>query len=374
MKHPTISYLCNVQYGPGSREDLPGLLSQLKITRPLLVTDEGIMSAGIPDQLPAKSTALFSGIESNPSEESVLAGLDIYRANDCDGIIALGGGSPIDCAKCISLLATHEGTLESYAFAYGGHLKITANKPPLIAIPTTAGTGTEVGRAGLVTMSSGSKLAIVSAHLYPDWSICDAELTLGLPPSLTAATGMDAVSHCIETYCSPRYNPVADAIAIDGLVRAVNNIRSAYRDGSNIEARCEMMMAATQGALSFAKGLGAVHAVSHPLGALKDRRLHHGTLNAVLMPHVIRFNVGTIESRINDMTNALGITSGADSFCTFLNQLLDDLELPHSLGDMGVIDSDLSHIPEAALIDHCAATNPREMTLENTAQLLRDSL
>ena len=170
------------------------------------------------------------------------------------------------------------------------------------------------------------------------------------------------------------YNPVADAIAIDGLVRAVNNIRSAYRDGTNIEARCEMMMAATQGALSFAKGLGAVHAVSHPLGALKDRRLHHGTLNAVLMPHVIRFNVGTIESRINDMTNALGITSGADSFCTFLNQLLDDLELPHSLGDMGVIDSDLSHIPEAALIDHCAATNPREMTLENTAQLLRDSL
>lgn len=374
MKHPTISYLCNVQYGPGSREDLPGLLSHLKVTRPLLVTDEGVMAAGIPEQLPGTPTAIFSSIESNPSEESVLAGLEVYRANDCDGIIAIGGGSPIDCAKCISLLATHEGTLESFAFANGGHEKITANKPPLIAVPTTAGTGTEVGRAGLVTMTSGSKLAIVSAYLYPDWSICDAELTLGLPPGLTAATGMDAVSHCIETYCSPRYNPVADAIAIDGLVRAVNNIRTAYRDGSNIEARCDMMMAATQGALSFAKGLGAVHAVSHPLGALKDRRLHHGTLNAVLMPHVIRFNVDSIASRIDDMTRALGLPPGADSFCTFLNQLLDDLELPHSLGDMGVIDTDLSHIPEDALIDHCAATNPREMTLENTAQLLRDAL
>lgn len=374
MKHPTISYLCNVQYGPGSREDLPGLLSHLNIARPLLVTDEGVMAAGIPEQLPGTPIAIFSGIESNPSEESVLAGLDVYRANDCDGIIAIGGGSPIDCAKCISLLATHEGTLESFAFAHGGHEKITANKPPLIAIPTTAGTGTEVGRAGLVTMTSGSKLAIVSAFLYPDWSICDAELTLGLPPGLTAATGMDAVSHCIETYCSPRYNPVADAIAIDGLVRAVNNIHTAFRDGSNIEARCDMMMAATQGALSFAKGLGAVHAVSHPLGALKDRRLHHGTLNAVLMPHVIRFNADSIAGRIDDMTNALGISPGADSFCAFLDQLLDNLELPHSLGDMGVIDSDLSHIPEAALIDHCAATNPRLMTLENTAQLLRDAL
>ncbi|MFL2870041.1 MAG: iron-containing alcohol dehydrogenase [Pirellulaceae bacterium] len=374
MKHSTISYLCNVQYGPGSREDLPELLSQLNITRPLLVTDEGVIAAGIPEQLPGSASAVFSGIQSNPSEASVLAGLDVFRAHDCDGIIALGGGSPIDCAKCISLLATHEGTLESFAFAHGGNEKITANKPPLIAIPTTAGTGTEVGRAGLVTMSSGSKLAIVSAHLYPNWSICDAELTLGLPPGLTAATGMDAISHCIETYCSPRYNPVADAIAIDGLVRAVNNIRTAYHDGSNLEARCEMMMSATQGALSFAKGLGAVHAVSHPLGALEDRRLHHGTLNAVLMPHVIRFNVESIESRIDDMTNALGLSSGADSFCTFLNRLLDDLDLPPSLGDMGVIDSDLSHIPQAALIDHCAATNPRQMTLDNTAQLLRDAL
>lgn len=374
MQHPTISYLCNVQYGPGSREDLPELLAQLNITRPLLVTDEGVLAAGLPDQLPGSPAAVFSGIPSNPDEASVLAGLEMYRGHDCDGIVALGGGSPIDCAKCISLLASHDGALETFAYAHGGLDRITANKPPLIAIPTTAGTGTEVGRAALVTMASGSKLAIVSAHLYPDWSICDAELTLGLPPGLTAATGMDAVSHSIETYCSPRYNPVADAIALDGLVRSVNNIRVAYQDGTNLGARCEMMMAATQGALAFAKGLGAVHAVSHPLGALKERRLHHGTLNAVLMPHVIEFNADICDRQINAMADALGLRHGAQSFVEFLNQLLEELDLPTSLSQMGIVESDLDGIPDAALIDHCAATNPREMTIENTAQLLRDAM
>src|SRR5690606_24976358 len=213
----------------------------------------------------------------NPTESAVKAALAQYREAGCDGIIALGGGSPIDLAKGVALLATHEGELEQYAVIYGRLDRITAKVAPLIAIPTTAGTGAEVGRAALLTLDDGRKLGIISPHLIPKRAICDPELTLGLPPMLTAATGLDALSHCIETYCSPRFNPPAEAIALDGAGRIWRNLAVAFENGRNLDARSEMLMGAVMGGLSFQKGLGAVHSLSHALGGLKDVSLHHGT-------------------------------------------------------------------------------------------------
>ena len=290
-----ISYLTTIRFAFGAIEGLGGDLRDLNIRAPLLVADQGLVSAGLVtrvlDAIPVHRDApVFSGTPTNPTEEAVEAALALYRLHACDGIIALGGGSPMDLAKAVALLATHPGPLEPYALILGGLSHITAAVAPVVAIPTTAGTGSEVGRGALITLRDGRKLGFISSHLIPKRAICDPELTLGLPPRMTAATGMDAITHCIETYLSPHDNPVAEAIALDGLKRAVRNIEHAVAEGSNRDARREMMIAALHGGLTFQKGLGAVHALSHPLGGLKELSLHHGMLNAVLLPAVLRFN------------------------------------------------------------------------------------
>lgn len=374
MQYPTISYLTKVQFGAGSLADLPEVIERVGLKRPLVVTDGGLLERGFVDRLCLNEPAVFSDIETNPTEASVLRGLETYRTEGCDGIIALGGGSPMDVAKAIGIMATHNLALEDTAFICGGLERVTSAVAPVIAIPTTAGTGSEVGRGSLISMTSGRKLAIISPHIIPKWSIVDPELTLGLPPMLTAATGMDALSHCLETYCSNVYNPVAGAIAIDGLRRGWANIKAVVEDGQNIEARSEMMMCAMQGALSFQKGLGIVHAVSHPLGALRQKALHHGTLNAVFMSHAIRFNLDHAREELETISSALDISAGASALADAFSDLTNEIGLPQNLSEMGVVADNLAGIAEDAILDHCGFTNPRPLTLENVEAFLKGAL
>ncbi|WP_332697351.1 iron-containing alcohol dehydrogenase [Bosea sp. (in: a-proteobacteria)] len=373
----TISYLTTVQFGFGELKAVSGGLADLGISRPLIVTDRGLAATDLIERLRAVSpllgnAALFAETPTNPTEEAVLAALALYREHGCDGLIAIGGGSPIDLAKGVALLAGHDGPLETYAAILGGIPKITAKVAPVIAIPTTAGTGSEVGRAALITLNDGRKLGFISAHLIPKLAVCDPELTLGLPSWLTAATGMDAVTHCIETYLSPRDNPPAEAIALDGLKRAVSHIERAVADGSDREARKEMLMAALQGGLTFQKGLGAVHALSHPLGGLKQVSLHHGTLNAVLLPAVLRFNAPESQAKYAEIRRTLGLPADAD-LAEWIAGLTARLGMPASLSAMGVPRDVLPAIAEAAVKDHSSATNPRTASAADYAAMLEES-
>jgi 4-hydroxybutyrate dehydrogenase len=371
-----ITYLTAIDFGCGEVGTLPQALTELGIKRPLLVSDHGVAAAGLLDairrMLPL-AAPLFLDVPPNPNEKACLEATKLYKDQGCDGVVALGGGSPIDLAKGVALLGTHAGPLEQYALVHGGLGKITSAIAPVIAIPTTAGTGSEVGRAALLTLDDDRKLGFISPHLIPKRAICDPELTVGLPPALTAATGLDALSHCIETYLSPRDNPPADAIALDGAGRIWRNIRTVFDDGANIAARSEMMMGALQGGLCFQKGLGAIHSLSHALGGLKDLRLHHGTLNAILMPIVVRFNASSSTQKIAALSNVLGLATGED-----LVQALDDINgtlgIPRKLGALGVKPDMLDWIVERALVDHSHATNPRSVSAEDYKNILKQAL
>jgi len=374
-----ISYLTTVQFDFGAVRLLATELSRLGISRPLLVTDRGIVEAGLLDRvlgcLPAGTlgtAAAYDGTPANPTEAAVLEGLAQYHALGCDGIVALGGGSSIDLGKAVALLATHPGPLGQYAFAEGGAAKIGAGIAPLVAIPTTAGTGSEVGRGSLIIMRDGRKLALLSPHLLPKLALCDPELTLGLPPAVTAGTGMDAIAHCIETYLSPAVNPPAEAIALDGLRRASAWIERATGNGGDREARWNMMMAAMEGALAFQKGLGAVHSLSHALGSLESPRLHHGTLNAVLLPAVLRFNAGHVGDKLEAIAAAMGLARGAD-VAAHISALNRRLGLPAGISDMGVRRELLPHLAALAVQDPCNSSSPRPVAIADCLALLEES-
>lgn len=372
-----ITYLTTVKFGFGEIAGIEADLAGLGVKKPLIIADKGIVAAGIVATVQAQSPALaaapvFDGTPTNPTEEAVEAALVVYREHACDGLVAIGGGSPIDLAKGVALLATHPGPLETYAAILGGIPKVTSTVAPVIAVPTTSGTGSEVGRAALISLRDGRKLGFISPYLIPRLAICDPELTLGLPGWLTAATGMDAVTHCIETYLSPRENPPADAIALDGLKRAAAFIERAVKDGSDREARKEMMMAALQGGMTFQKGLGAVHALSHPLGGLKEVSLHHGTLNAVLLPAVLRFNEPEARTKYAEIRKTLGLAADAD-LAAWIAELVSRLGLPGNLTQMGVPRGVVAAISEAAVKDHSTASNPRPATAADYAAMLEAS-
>jgi alcohol dehydrogenase class IV len=368
----TILYLSNIEFGAGTIRTLPEAISAIGITSPFIISDRGLATTGLLDQVTATlptNVPSFLDVPTNPTEAAVLAGLAAYRQSGCDGIVAVGGGSPIDLAKGVALLATHEQPLSQYAAILGGIARIRPTVTPIVAIPTTAGTGAEVGRAALLTLSDGRKLGFISPHLIPKRVICDPELTLKLPSALTAATGLDAMSHCIETLFSPRYNPPAEAIALDGAGRIWRYLERATADGHDITARTEMMMAALEGGLSFQKGLGAVHSLSHALGAISWLKLHHGTLNAILLPTVVRFNAAAVGDKIDRLRGAMGLPTGAD-----LAEELDDLNrrlsIPPTLGALGVTADMFPHVVENALSDHSHATNPRAATAEDYIAML----
>ena len=373
----TINYLTTVQLDHGAIKLLGAELHRLSIRRPLIVTDKGIRAAGILDKVLESlgDTVAFSIYEDtppNPTEAAVVAATKMFVGSECDGIIAIGGGSSIDLGKATALLATHPDPLQTYAAVEGGASRISESVAPLVAIPTTAGTGSEVGRGSVIVMNSGRKLGLLSPFLLPKVAICDPDLTLGLPPMLTAATGMDAIAHCIETFLAPAINPPAEAIALDGLRRGMGNIEKATRDGSDRDARWNMMVAAMEGALAFQKGLGAVHALSHPLGAVPGVSLHHGTLNAVLLPAVLRFNKSSTESKQAALVQSMGLAVGADP-AEHIELLNARIGMPRGLGAMGVPRSVLADIATAAMKDHCHATNPRAATVDDYRQMLEES-
>lgn len=368
-----INYLTSINFGPGALASLAASMDELGITRPLVVSDNGIKATGIldhPSLGPIATAPRFLDVPTNPTESAVKAALSVYSENGCDGIVAIGGGSPIDLAKGVALLATHEGELEQYAAILGGIPKITSAVAPVIAVPTTAGTGSEVGRAALITLDDGRKLGFISGYLIPRRAICDPELTLGLPPLLTAATGLDALSHCIETYLSPRFNPPADAIAVDGFRRIWQALPKAFSDGSDIGARTEMMMGALQGGLTFQKGLGAVHALSHALGGLKELKLHHGTLNAILMPPVVRVNRDdpVAADKIARLEREVGLEAGG--LADALDALNVKLGIPAKLSTLGVTREVFDWTCERALADHSHQTNPKPLTHGDYASIL----
>jgi 4-hydroxybutyrate dehydrogenase len=373
----TITYLTTIQFDFGVLRLLPDELRRLGIGRPMLVTDRGVVGAGLAQRVldaigQAAAVTLWDDTPANPTEDAVMRAAAVWRASGCDGLIAVGGGSSIDLAKAVGLIVTHPEPLAQYAAVEGGVARITPAVAPLVAIPTTAGTGSEVGRGSVIVMRDGRKLGLLSPHLLPRLALCDPELTLGLPPLLTAATGMDAVAHCIETFLAPAVNPPAEAIALDGLRRAVGHIERATRDGADRQARWEMMMAAMEGAMAFQKGLGAVHALSHPLGALPGLALHHGTLNAVLLPAVLRFNAPVVVHKAAVLNDALGI-GPTDDPAAFIEGLNRRLGLPGGLAAMGVPRAALAGVAQAAPRDHCHLTNPRVASIDDYLGLLEQA-
>ena len=375
-----IYYITQVQFEFGAVKLLKQECERVGISRPLVITDAGVKAAGVLqkalDALPGLPVTVFDQTPSNPTEAAVRAAAQMYKANGCDGLIAVGGGSSIDCAKGVAIAATHEGPLSTYATIEGGSPRITERVAPIIAVPTTSGTGSEVARGAILIVDDHRKLGFHSWHLVPKAAICDPELTLGLPPMLTAATGMDAIAHCMETFMAPAFNPPADGIGLDGLARAWAHIERATKDGSDREARLNLMSASMQGAMAFQKGLGCVHSLSHSLGGV-DPRLHHGTLNAMFLPAVVRFNASAEsiqkEHRLQRMAHAMGLTSGSD-----IPEAIEDMNarlgLPTGLAAMGVQASQFDQIIVGAIADHCHKTNPRIATAGEYAEMLRESL
>jgi 4-hydroxybutyrate dehydrogenase len=375
-----INYVTQIQFDFGAISLLASECQRVGITRPLIVTDQGIRAAGVLDiaiaALGGLPHAIFDQTPSNPTEAAVRAAAALYTAQRCDGLIAVGGGSAIDCAKGVAIAATHEGPLAHYATIEGGSTRITDKVAPLIAVPTTSGTGSEVARGAIIIVDDHRKLGFHNWLLVPKTAICDPELTLGLPPMLTAATGMDAVAHCMETFMAASFNPPADGIALDGLTRAWAHIERATRNGSDREARRQMMSASMQGAMAFQKGLGAVHSLSHSLGGVNPR-LHHGTLNAMFLPAVVRFNAQAesvqSEKRLERMAHAMNLQSAGD-VAPAIRDMCARLGLPNGLAAMGVERGWYERIIDGAIKDHCHKTNPRIASAEEYASLLDESM
>ena len=375
-----IQYLTQIEFESGAIAQLAAHCQRIGMRRPLIVTDAGVRAAGVLqpvlDALGGLPHAVFDGTPPNPTEAAVRAAAEIYRTQQCDGLIGVGGGSALDCAKGVAIAATHPGPLAGYATIEGGATRITEAVAPVIAVPTTAGTGSEVARGAILIVDDGRKLGFHNWLLMPKAAICDPDLTLGLPPRLTAATGMDAIAHCMETFMAPAFNPPADGIALEGVGRGWTHIERATQDGADQAARLAMMAASMHGALAFQKGLGCVHSLSHSLGGI-DPRTHHGTLNAIFLPAVIRFNAGAEsiqnEQRLPRMAQAMGLPADTD-VAQAVHDLTARLGLPTGLRALGVTDSMFEQIIHHALLDHCHKTNPRLASADDYRRMLIESM
>jgi 4-hydroxybutyrate dehydrogenase len=377
-----MSFPTKVVFGPGALQRVPAQVARLKMKRPLVVTDAGVVKAGLAERLydvlkkANVPYGIFDAVEPNPTEKDVFEGLASYKKQQCDGIIAIGGGSPLDAAKLIQLMVTHEPPLSRYDDATGGDKYVREDLPPTIAIPTTAGTGSEVSRSGVVTLEdTGRKTVIFSPQLLPKAAICDPELTVGLPPGPTAATGMDAFTHCVEAYIAAGMHPLADALAIDGVARVARSLRTAVHEGKDLPARADMMVAAMQGAMAFQKGLGACHALAHALTPISG--VHHGLANAIVLPYVLDFNRGSCAGRLARIAVAMGDSSTtreevlAGHALERVRALNKDVGIPSRLREAGVKEQDLPRIAQKAFQDASHLANPRKCTEEDLLTLAR---
>jgi len=375
------NYPTTVWVGEGRLVELASACKALGIDAPLLVTDAGLVDSPIvTDALLGCTDAglrcgVFSAVKPNPSGTNVEQGVLAYREGQHDGIIAMGGGSGIDAAKAIALMAGHSGSLWDFEDVGDNWRRANAEAiPPIVAIPTTAGTGTEVGRATvIVNEARQSKTIIFHPKLLPSIVILDPKVTVSLPTHLTAATGMDALSHSLEAFCSPLYHPMAEGIALEGIRLVKEFLFKAVTDGGDLEARTQMLVASTMGATAFQRGLGAMHALAHPLGAIFDA--HHGTLNAILMPYVLKANHRAITGPMRRLSRHLGLgETGVDGVLEWVLQLREALTIPVSLAAIGIDDRVTDRIGELAVSDPSAATNPIVFSPEQYRKIFLEAL
>ena len=374
-----LNYFNRPYFENGAIKKISEVLSMHGIKNPLICSDPGLSSLGMTDQISDLisddlSPSFYEETPPNPTEKAVNEALKIFKANNCDGVVGFGGGSSIDLAKSVALMANHEGSLVEYSVNEGGYEKI-GETVPMIAIPTTSGTGSEVSVGSVIIMNDGRKLILASPHLMPNAAICDPELTVGLPPILTAGSGMDALTHCIEAILSPINDPPAEAVGIDGIEKIIkeNSLIRACKDGKDMDARWDMMMASTEGAMAFSKGLGAVHSMSHAIGANQELRLHHGTLNAVILPSVLRFN----KDHVGDKYSRIALAMGKNESLNLANEiekLNENIGMPCSLSEMGITEDMIPELIAHATTDPSNLTTPRLPSQEEWEKLFLEAM
>ena len=374
-----LNYFNRPHFENGAIEKISKVLNTHGIKNPLICTDPGLSSIGMTEKIRSLlsydiSPLFYEETPANPTEKAVSEALEIYKKNNCDGVVGFGGGSSMDLGKAVALMANHDGNLIDYSVVEGGYKKITETIP-MIAIPTTSGTGSEVSDGALIIMNDGRKLILASPHLRPNAAICDPELTIGLPPILTAGAGMDALTHCIEAILSPINDPPAEAVGLDGIEKIIKEegLIKAYKDGQDKEARWNMMMASTEGAMAFSKGLGAVHSMSHATGANQELRLHHGTLNAVILPAVLRFNQNHVGNKYSRIALAMGKNESID-LANEISRLNEEIGIPSGLAEMGVTEDMIPELVTHSITDPSNLTTPRLPNEEEWEKLFLESM
>lgn len=375
------NYPTAIRVGAGRIVELPAACRELGMRAPLLVTDPGLAGLSMIDHALLQcrddglKAGLFSAIKGNPTGQNVMDGVAAFKAGGHDGVIAFGGGSALDAGKAIALMAGQDRPLWDFEDIGDNYLRVNvAGMAPVVAVPTTAGTGSEVGRASVITDEVAHiKRIIFHARMLPALVILDPQLTLGLPAKITAATGMDALSHSLEAYCSPLFHPMAEGIALEGMRLVQQYLPRAVAKGADVEARLHMLVASSMGATAFQRGLGAMHALAHPLGALYDA--HHGLLNAVLMPYVLQANKASIEAQMEKLARYLGLKKpGFAGVLEWVLELRAEVGIPHSLGEIGIDDRRIGQVGKMAEVDPSAGTNPTSFTAEQYSQLFEKAL
>ena len=377
MSIVTWSFPTTIVFGNGALAKLPDHVKRAKGTRALVVVDPGVVKAGIAEKVKKTleaagiPTLVFDKVDPNPVEPNVRQGVEAYRSHNADIVVSVGGGAPLDAGKLIALMTTHDRPLVDYDDATGGDQYISANIPPIINLPTTAGTGSEVGRSGVVTLeATGRKTVIFSPYLLAKAAILDPELTVSMPPRVTAATGFDALTHCVEAYLAQGDHPMADGIALLGVELVAKNLPRAVEAGADLVARGAMMKAAMMGAVAFQKGLGVCHSLAHPLSS--EKNIHHGLANALCLPAVCDFNNAAVPERIERLRRAVDLN--ATSLSNALRTFREKIGLPHGLSSEGVTKADIPKLTEKAMQDACHTLNPRPVTKEDMAKLYELSL
>ncbi|MBD9627939.1 iron-containing alcohol dehydrogenase [Ensifer sp. ENS06] len=372
------SYPTAIKFGAGRIKELADHCKAAGMKKPLLITDRGLAPMAITqnalDILEANGLgrAIFADVDPNPNDVNLAAGVKAFKDGGHDGVVAFGGGSGLDLGKCVAFMAGQSRPVWDFEDVGDWWTRASVEGiAPIVAVPTTAGTGSEVGRASVITNSASHvKKVIFHPRFLPAVTICDPELTVGMPKVITAGTGMDAFAHCLEAYSSPFYHPMSAGIALEGMRLVKEYLPRAYKDGTDIEARSNMMSAAAMGAVAFQKGLGAIHSLSHPVGAIYNT--HHGMTNAVVMPPVLRFNRSAIEERIARAAAYLGIAGGFDGFYDYVLKLREELGVPDKLSALGVGTDRIDEMSEMAIVDPTAGGNPVELTLESTKALFKN--